>query len=283
VRRRLLCRTAQIGKTTMKNEYPNPMVTYDALDRAFDFFNRRLFGGELRSCLITVQRRRTACGFFAPRRFRSHDESDIADEIGLDPRYWGPPRTDTENLSTLIHEMVHLWQHHYGKPSSGGYHNRQFARKMFEVGLVASSTGKPGGKATGTRMSDYIRAGGPFDRACSELITSGFVIPYVQIMSEAERARLVRRRSRLLSKTTYTCPHCHPLKHVWGKPLLHIICGDCGARFEADQDNESVATTNDALSNLLEQETPVERMKDHDQHDESGIFGRLNDRSGSDR
>ena len=133
------------------------MITYPALDFARDYFNRKLFGGELRPCLITVQRRRTACGFFAPAKFRSHDHSDVADEIGLDPRYWGPPRTDTENLSVLVHEMVHLWQHHCGrKRSRGGYHNREFARKMFEVGLITSDTGERGGKPIGTRMSHYI-------------------------------------------------------------------------------------------------------------------------------
>jgi predicted SprT family Zn-dependent metalloprotease len=238
----------------MKNEYPNPMVTYGALDHARDFFSNRLFDGEVRPCLITVQRRRTACGFFSPARFRSHDEKDIADEIGLDPRYWGPPRTDVENLATLVHEMAHLWQHHYGKPGRGGYHNRQFSRKMFEVGLVTSDTGKRGGKATGTRMSHYIMPGGRFDHACTELLKSGFVIPYVEIMSEAEKARLesARHRSRAASKTTYVCANCvesadpsavrvgqspdrKTQVRVWGKPGLNIVCGTCGWRLEIER------------------------------------------------
>src|SRR5262245_14971271 len=33
-------------------------------------------------------------------------------------------------LSTLVHEMVHGEQHHYGKPSRGGYHNKQWADWM---------------------------------------------------------------------------------------------------------------------------------------------------------
>jgi hypothetical protein len=209
----------------MKNEYPNPMVTYNALDFVYDYFNTRLFRGELRPCLITVQRRRTACGFFASARFQSHDATDIADEIGLDPRSWGPPRTDTENLSTLVHEMAHLWQHHYGKSSAGGYHNRQFARKMFEVGLVTSDSGERGGKATGTRMSHYIAAGGPFEKACADLLRGGFVIPYVEILSEGERERRepARHRSRAASKTTYTCPHCHP-SNTSGESLACTSC-----------------------------------------------------------
>jgi hypothetical protein len=44
-------------------------------------------------------------------------------------------------LSTLVHEMVHVWQETYGNPSRRGYHNRQWAEKMREVGLQPSSTG----------------------------------------------------------------------------------------------------------------------------------------------
>jgi hypothetical protein len=36
----------------------NPTAkTYAALNRAFDFFNDRLFGGELPPCLVTLQRK----------------------------------------------------------------------------------------------------------------------------------------------------------------------------------------------------------------------------------
>jgi hypothetical protein len=219
----------------MRNEHPNPMITYPALEYARDYFNLRLFRGELRTCLITVRRRRTACGFFAPGKFRSHDRSDIADEIGLDPQYWGPPHTDAENLSVLVHEMVHLWQHHHGRRRSrGGYHNREFARKMFEVGLITSDTGARGGKPTGTRMSHYILPDGPFERACVELLNGGYVIPYVEInaRSEEEERRSNRRhRSRAASKTAYVCPNHHDVR-AWGKPRLPLKCGLCEVTLE---------------------------------------------------
>jgi hypothetical protein len=49
-------------------------------------------------------------------------------------------------LSTLVHEQAHLWQHHFGKPGRGRYHNREWAAKMVEIGLIPSATGEPGGK-----------------------------------------------------------------------------------------------------------------------------------------
>jgi hypothetical protein len=132
---------------------------------------------------------------------------------------------------------------------------------MIETGLVPASTGKKGGKATGRRMTHSIRADGPFDQLCSELLNSGFVIPYVEtelsyqlaptlnpddpqaresidlLKQKAERLR----RKKVASKSRYTCPSCDdPPIHVWGKPELHIICGKCGAPFEMDNADEGL-------------------------------------------
>ena len=93
----------------------NPTAkTYAALNRAFDFFNDRLLGGELPACLVTLQRKNKAYGYFAGGRFGSKDGAEITDEIALNPSHF-KSRTDEQSLSTLAHEMAHLWQHHFGK------------------------------------------------------------------------------------------------------------------------------------------------------------------------
>lgn len=83
----------------------NPTAkTYAALNRAFDFFNDRLFGGELPPCLVTLQRKNKAYGYFAGGRFGSKDGAEITDEIALNPSHF-KSRTDEQSLSTLVHEM----------------------------------------------------------------------------------------------------------------------------------------------------------------------------------
>jgi hypothetical protein len=53
---------------------PNPTkITYPSLEAAFAFFNRRLFGGRLPHCLITIQRKRSAYGYFSGARFETRD------------------------------------------------------------------------------------------------------------------------------------------------------------------------------------------------------------------
>jgi hypothetical protein len=127
----------------------NPTAkTYAALNQAFDFFNVRLFAGELPPCLVTLQRKNKAYGYFAGGRFGSKDGTEITDEIALNPSHF-KSRTDEQSLSTLAHEMTHLWQHHFGKPSRSGYHNKEWAAKMHAIGLHPSDTGRPGGKETG--------------------------------------------------------------------------------------------------------------------------------------
>jgi SprT-like family len=204
---------------------------YRAWRAAYDHFNAGLFANSLPGCLITFQRSRNAYGFHAGSQFEARNEKTNADEIALNPRHFAE-REPRDVLATLAHEMVHQHQWHFGKPSPAGYHNKAWARHMIDIGLVPTDTGKPGGKATGRRVHHFIRADGPFDRLCTELLKAGFVIPYVEPNSETRKLEALRAQ-KAASKSRYTCPNCHPFKHIWGKPGLNIVCGECGAHFEA--------------------------------------------------
>src|SRR5271167_1872363 len=107
-----------------------PTRTYSSLDAAYDHFNRELFSGQLPPCLITMQRHKGAYGYFSGNRFASlANPEEVTDEIALNPATFAA-RTPTQILSTLVHEMVHLWQHHGRKPSRNGYHNKEWAGQM---------------------------------------------------------------------------------------------------------------------------------------------------------
>ncbi len=211
-----------MGSSIMPKASPNPTIkTYTSLDDAFTFFNARLFDRRLPDCLITMQRSKTAYGYFAGGRFGLKDGMEVTDEIALNPSHFHK-RTTEQSLSTLVHEMTHLEQHHFGEPSRAGYHNKQWARMMRAVGLVPSDTAAPGGREVGQKVSHYIEPGGAFERACAELIKTGFDPLYVELWSEAgEKAR----KSKAASKTRYTCPRCQT--NAWAKPQVQLICGAC--------------------------------------------------------
>ena len=123
-------------------------------------------------------------------------------------------------LSTLAHEMAHVWQQAHGTPPRRSYHDRQWAAKMHEIGLHPSSTGEPGGKETGQKVSHYILPGGAYARAYAKLQATGFLLRW-QSAPESQQARAKKKAS----KTKFTCPDCG--QNAWAKPDALLICGDC--------------------------------------------------------
>lgn len=259
--------------TPSPSSSPTPTEqTYAELQQAYRHFNQRLFADELPGCLITLQREKRTCGYFSAKRFASLD-GQLTDEIALNPSFFAVVPL-AETMQTLVHEMCHLWQHHFGKPGRGRYHNEEWADKMESVGLMPSSTGKPGGRRTGDHMADYAIEGGPFLAACQALLTHDFRLSWYDRFPAAEHvqagiesmamqldaavgggsvpAQSLPVLTSLVSPALAPAPAgqaetarpnksnrmkyaCPCAKQVWGKPGLLLICGSCnGAFFEVD-------------------------------------------------
>jgi hypothetical protein len=125
-------------------------------------------------------------------------------------------RSDKDILSTLVHEMCHCFQQHFGTPPRRGYHSREWAAQMISIGLMPSDTGEPGGKQTGQGMSHYIIEGGPFDRAAEALLASGFCLNWQSAAAVAQAGKGAKERS----KTKYSCPSCG--QNTWGQARLRL-------------------------------------------------------------
>ena len=88
---------------------------YSDLQRAFDYFNKNLFNNKLNQCVIILKKAgKKTLGYWHKSQWseNKHDKFGI-DEICLNPIYF-LNRTTAETLSTLVHEMVHLWQDQFG-------------------------------------------------------------------------------------------------------------------------------------------------------------------------
>jgi predicted SprT family Zn-dependent metalloprotease len=219
-------------------------AAYNELRLAYDHFNRVLFEGALPACLITFQREKRTYGYFSRKRFITR-EGETTDEIALNPAYFAVCPIE-EILQTLVHEMVHLWQAHFGDPGRRGYHNKEWADKMEAIGLMPSATGKPGGAKTGEKMADYLVPGARFDTACKDLLTREFRITWmdtVPILTEGSQLpgfiqELIAGEDgegvptpaeNKSNRIKYQCTPCKV--NVWGKPGLSIICGECSSPF----------------------------------------------------
>ena len=209
--------------------------TYSSLTQAYDFFNAELFGDQLPPCLITMQRHKGAYGYFSGGRFANvADRADVTDEIALNPAHFAA-RKPEQTLSTLVHEMVHLWQHHHGKPPRKAYHDKQWAAKMREVGLIPTSTGEPGGKETGQKVTHMIEEGGAYARACVQLLAEHPAILYHDRAGDDEEGKATRKK-KAASKTKYTCVGCGA--NAWAKPNTNLWCGDCQEPMQAEEPEE---------------------------------------------
>lgn len=181
------------------------------LETAFQFFNDRLFSGELPDCFINTQRIRGNHGYFIANRLIRQD-AEMRHEIGINPQIFALS-TLPEVLSVLAHNMCHAWAHEKGVQGRRGYHSAGWADKMELIGLMPSTTGKPGGKRTGERVEHFIITEGPFDLACRELIDTGFNITWLDRVAvpfgeedSPERANLVLA-APLLGRVGVLMPH----------------------------------------------------------------------------
>ena len=73
--------------------------------------------------LITLRITGHGYGYYAADRFADRANTRQIDEIALNAQSFHV-RDTRQILSTLVHEMKHLWQRHFGKPSRRGYHNK---------------------------------------------------------------------------------------------------------------------------------------------------------------
>jgi hypothetical protein len=207
---------------TNHHRHPITPVEYNSLSAAYDHFNKALFRGLLPTVLITLNRKSRMYGYFAADRFAGRQAGKAqAHEVALNPDSFSD-HTDEQIMQTLVHEMVHVWQHVFGNPGSGRYHNREFAAKMKEVGLYPSDTGKPGGKETGSHMSDYIIPDAAFQVAYRALQATGWLLRWQSGNGAFGDGALTASR---ISKTKFTCPGCY--QNVWGKPDTNVLCGEC--------------------------------------------------------
>lgn len=232
-----------IGKSIVRPNSDDQNLTsqaYGDLVFAQDYFNLRLFGGELQGCILAFARLKNVLGYFCADRFQNLD-GQIAHEMTLNPQFLRL-RSDRDVLGTLVHEMAHHWRHDHGplnrrgSRGAAGYHDKVWAAKMLELGLLPTTTGKPGGAKTGYSVTHLIVDEGPFDRHCRELLANGFRIrwgdrplvadPTAGTGGDGDAAAPApppKRKKR--DRLKFTCDGCG--LRAWAKPSAPLICGHC--------------------------------------------------------
>ena len=126
---------------------PGDLEKAERLARLFGGHNARYFGGELPELPIRLSgRMRSRLGQLCMRHDTGEPYEITISRRHLERHGW------TETTHTLLHEMVHLWQHVNGQRVD---HGPRFRAKALELGVVSSARRAirtPAGKGRAARL-----------------------------------------------------------------------------------------------------------------------------------
>lgn len=221
-------------------------ANYRAYEDAYNVLNAKLFDSKLPPVVLTLRAKKGTNGYAWANRFTANGtdsdetrndpaiEHGAFDEIAINPAHAG--RDPKDVLGTLLHEMVHVWQFHFGKIPRSGYHDAQWANKMIEVGLRPFNVKDPT-KMTGQACSHTIEPLGAADCVFDEIVEAFGVNLVVELPTFGKTKKPANK-----NKVKFTCLSCGC--NAWGKESLKLICADCNETMrnldadEGDSDDE---------------------------------------------
>ena len=189
------------------------------LESLFSTFNKAFFEGKLEQPVITVSpdNTRGAYGWCTGwKAWQDGTKEGGFYEINLCAEYLNRPFEET--CSTLIHEMVHLWNLQEGVQDtsrSGTYHNKNFKVAAEAHGLTVEKTAKYGFSTTTLAPAtlNFIQA--------MEKTGFSLVRPKVPSLKGSSKSGSSSRK--------YVCPCCGTI--IRATKEVRVICADCDIEF----------------------------------------------------
>ena len=197
--------------------------TINYISEMYDFFNERLFNGELIKPVLTISpdEKNKAYGWITRDKLWKENENDEGMyEINLSAQFLN--RSISETASTLIHEMCHQWakvNDFKDTARSGSFHNKLFRQIAEGHGLNAEYVHGRGWTATSlseatAKLLDAFMEGNP-----PKLV-------YRDMPIKVKRVRDVSIRK-------YVCPDCEV--SVRATKAVNVVCGDCNKQMQEEK------------------------------------------------
>ena len=192
---------------------------------------------------------RGVVAYVRPASLYDTDKKEVVHYLCINPSFLS--RGLEYLLSTLTHELCHVYESEYIHIARGGYHDKQWHDLMISCGLQpryqnASRTAVDETIIEGGIFTDFVKYFiGKYGDKYFNLATytpklddDGNPAP-APIVPPADDGRPradnygkpIKVYNR--NKIKYTCCGCGA--KVWGKPNLHIFCGDCIVKGEKEK------------------------------------------------
>ena len=194
------------------------------LNKIFDLLNQTYFESALSRPTITIQSTPKAYGHFSLRDDTWISKNGASHEINIGAGTLSRPIEEV--AATLLHEMVHYYNHVNGiKDCSRGntYHNRRFKESAEERGLIVQHSEKYGWSHTspGDDLLEFVLDNDLRDILINRNEMTGFPIAGTGTHSGTGLTG-IRRPS---STRKYICPCCG--NSVRATKIVNIGCLDC--------------------------------------------------------
>ena len=211
------------------------LLTVEAMGDLFDFWNEKVFGGELEKPVITVcqDRRGRAFGWFVPARIWKKDASaQGSPEINMCAQYLD--RDFTLVAGTLLHEMCHLYAflHEIADTSSNGrYHNRAYRSVAESHGLTVEKSKTHGYSITELNQASLALLE-EYQGERTFLYDTRPRAAADDFAASAEKQAKAKRPPS--ARYAYVCPKCG--QRIKGySATQRLQCAACGVPFDREQ------------------------------------------------
>ena len=228
---------------------------YAKIQTVIDELDSTFFSGKekerIPELVFAVNNQCRACvtAFVSPDALYDKRNNRKLQYLGINSKYLD--RDVSAILSTICHELCHIYENAYIHIPRGGYHDRQWVELMEGCGLTPVFLNK-----SKTSVSTKIAEGGAFEefvKTFKEKHGEDYfnIVEYsIEIEHKTKVAlgieegedtedsspkadnadKPVKKYNR--NKVKYTCPDCG--MHLWGKSNLSIICGECNMKLEEE-------------------------------------------------
>lgn len=199
------------------------LETINGLSAMYDYFNEKLFNGELIKPVITINpiERDKKYGWLTKDKLWAKPENgDTMYELNISAQFLDRPIS--EIAATLLHEMCHQWSRVNGFQDTArldSFHNKLFREVAENHGLKAYVTERHG-------WSDAV-----LNARGEELLAAFLAEKPLELMY---RARQIKpKRVRDVSVRKYVCPDCKA--SVRATKSVNVWCGNCKTQFQEEK------------------------------------------------
>ena len=235
-------------------ETKTSLELYAKIQTVIDEIDARFFSGKgkqkIPQVVFAINTRCKSCvlAFVQPDSLYDKNTDKKLQYMAINPDYFN--RDVGEIISTICHELCHVYENAYLHIPRGGYHDKQWAELMTECGLepIYNNTSK-------TSVHHKVIKDGVFEeyiKQFKEEHGEDFfnIVSYSSEIQRKTRKALgieegegedepkpdnadkpVKKYNR--NKIKYVCPSCSA--KVWGKSGLSIRCIDCDEDFEEEE------------------------------------------------